>query len=99
MKPMGSPAQLTLESRVRRKDDVLFQELQDEAVLLNLTTGVYFGLDPVGTRIWQLFAEREVLADIAHAIVREYHVTEDRCAEDLLTLIADLDREGLVQVS
>ena len=64
------------------------------AVVLNLTTGVYFGLDPVGTRIWQLFAEREVLADIAHAIVHEYDVTEDRCAEDLLTLIADLMRHS-----
>jgi Coenzyme PQQ synthesis protein D (PqqD) len=88
----------TLDSRVRINDDVLFQELQGEAVLLNLKSGVYFGLDPVGTRIWQLFSEHELLSDIAKAIVSEYDVVEDRCAEDLAALVADLERHGLVTV-
>ena len=89
----------TLTSRVRVNDDVLFQELQGEAVLLNLKSGVYFGLDPVGTRIWQLFAEHELLADIAQTIVAEYDVAEDRSSADLLVLVADLERQGLVAVS
>jgi hypothetical protein len=89
----------TMTSRVRVNDDVLFQELQGEAVLLNLKSGVYFGLDPVGTRIWQLFAEHEVLAEIAQTIVAEYDVAEDRCSADLLALVGDLERQGLVAVS
>ena len=89
----------TLASRVRVNDDVLFQELQGEAVVLNLKSGVYFGLDPVGTRIWQLFAAHESLSEIAHAIVAEYDVTEDRSAADLLALVTDLERNGLVTVS
>lgn len=89
----------TLASRVRVNDDVLFQELQGEAVVLNLKSGVYFGLDPVGTRIWQLFAAHELLSDIAQAIVAEYDVTEERTAEDLLALVADLERNGLIAVS
>ena len=89
----------TMTSRVRVNDDVLFQELQGEAVLLNLKSGVYFGLDPVGTRIWQLFAEHEVLAEIARTIVAEYDVAEDRCSADLLALVGDLERQGLVAVS
>ena len=89
----------TLASRVRAKDDILFQELQGEAVLLNLNSGVYFGLDPVGTRIWQLLSEHDLLSDIAQTIVAEYDVAEERCTADLLTLVADLDRHGLVTVS
>ena len=89
----------TLTSRVRVNDDVLFQELQGEAVLLNLKSGVYFGLDPVGTRIWQLFAEHEVLGEVAQAIVTEYDVAEDRCSEDLLKLVDDLEKQELVSVS
>ena len=80
----------TLASRVRVNDDVLFQELQGEAVLLNLKSGVYFGLDPVGTRIWQLFAEHELLSEVAQAVVAEYDVAEDKCSEDLLKLVDDL---------
>ena len=89
----------TLASRVRVNDDVLFQELQGEAVVLNLKSGVYFGLDPVGTRIWQLFAGHELLSEIAQTIVAEYEVTEDRSTADLLALVADLERNGLVTVS
>ena len=89
----------TLASRVRVNDDVLFQELQGEAVLLNLKSGVYFGLDPVGTRIWQLFSEHEVLSEVAQAVVAEYDVAEDKCSEDLLKLVDDLEKQELVSVS
>lgn len=89
----------TLTSRVRVNDDVLFQELQGEAVLLNLKSGVYFGLDPVGMRIWQLFAEHELLTEIARTILAEYDVTENDCSADLLKLVGDLEQHGLVNVS
>jgi len=89
----------TLASRVHVNDDVLFQELQGEAVVLNLKSGVYFGLDPVGTRIWQLFAAHELLSEIAQAIVAEYDVTAERGAADLLALVVDLEHNGLVTMS
>lgn len=89
----------TLASRVRVNDDVLFQELQGEAVLLNLKSGVYFGLDPVGTRIWQLFAKHEVLSEVAQAVVAEYDVAADKCSADLLKLVDDLEKQELVSVS
>lgn len=86
----------TLVSRVRASDDVVFQDLQGEGVLLNLKTGVYFGLDHVGTRVWQLLEKHETLSEIAAAIVAEYDVDEARCADDLLALIAEMEERGLV---
>ena len=96
---MAASGKPTLASRVRVNDDALFQELQGEAVLLNLNSGVYFGLDPVGTRVWQLFAEYELLSELAGAIVAEYDVAEERCAADLLALVANLEQQGLVTVT
>jgi Coenzyme PQQ synthesis protein D (PqqD) len=87
---------ITLDSRVRRNEEVLFQDLQGEAVLLNLKSGVYFGLDKVGTRIWQLLSEHELLAEVAQKLVEEYEVTEDRCSADLLALTEDLRQHQLV---
>lgn len=89
----------TLASRVRAREGVLFQELQGEAVLLNLDSGMYFGLDPVGTRMWQLMAEHERLADVAGAIAAEFDVGDERCAKDLIALVARLESEGLVTVA
>ena len=86
-------------SRVRVNEGVLFQELQGEAVLLHLDSGMYFGLDPVGTRMWQLIAEQERLAEVASSIMAEFEVSEDQCAADLLALVAKLEQQGLVTIS
>ena len=96
---MTATESLSLASRVCANDDILFQELQDESVLLNLNSGIYFGLDPVGTRIWQLLAKHQLLAELADAITAEYDVGEDRCVADLFALVSELERQGLVIVT
>ena len=88
----------TLDCRVQVNEGVLFQELQGEAVLLNLNSGIYFGLDAVGTRMWQLMVEQEQLAPVARSIMAEYEVSEAQCAADLLALVAKLEKQGLVTV-
>ena len=62
--------EISLHSRVRIQEDVLFQELQGEAVLLNLKTGVYLGLNPLGTRIWKLLQEDGALSKVKDAILQ-----------------------------
>ncbi len=77
---------------------MVFRDLDDEAVLLNLSTGVYFGLDPVGTRIWHLLLERGQIAAVRDAIVEEYDVTSAVAAADLLGFVDDLARAQLVEL-
>ena len=89
----------TLASRVHVNDDVLFQDLHGEGVLLNLKTGVYFGLNQVGTRVWQLLEKPTVLSEILKAVVAEYDVPEDDFARDLVTLITEMEQHGLVTLS
>jgi Coenzyme PQQ synthesis protein D (PqqD) len=89
---------VTLDSRVQVNEDVLFQELQGEAVLLNLKSGIYFGLDPIGTRIWQLFAEHDALSEIVQVITEEYDVARDRCEADLVMLVTELECQGLIRL-
>ena len=89
----------SLDSRIRINDDVLWQQLQGEAVLLNLKTGVYFGLDAIGTRVWELLAEHRMVRDVVDAIVGEYDVAAQTCAEDVIALVADMQKHALVTVT
>jgi hypothetical protein len=90
----------SLSSRVHVPDGILFHTLEDELVLLNLNTGVYFGLNRVGTRIWRLLNEHpsSSLQQILSILVIEYAVTESRCAEELLSLVARLQEKRLLEV-
>lgn len=95
----AAPAGLTLAARVAAREGVVFQQLQEEAVLLNLDSGQYFGLDPVGTRIWNLLVEGQSLPQVVSTIVAEYEVGGEQCKADLLKLLGDLEAQGLVAVT
>jgi hypothetical protein len=89
----------SLASQVTIPEGIVFRDLQGEAVILNLDTGVYFGLDPVGTRTWHLLRQHGTLQKVLEALLDEYDVTEARCREDLLDLVARMEEQGLVRVS
>lgn len=88
--------EISLNSRVQIQDDVLFQELQGEAVLLNLKTGVYLGLNQIGTRIWQLLQEDGALNRVMEVMLQEYDVTQEKLAQDLLDLVGQMEKQGLL---
>jgi hypothetical protein len=91
--------QISMSSSMKTPDGIVYRDLQGEAVLLNLNTGTYFGLDPVGTRIWNLLQEQRSLQQILDCLLQEYDVTEAQCREDLLNLIGQMQEKGLVEVS
>ena len=91
-------AALTLASRVRVSDDVVFRDLQGEAALLHLGSGVFFGLDPVGSRIWHLIRGHRTLRRVLDALLDEYEAAEEACGRDLLRFVAALRSHDLVRI-
>ncbi len=69
---------------------VVFRELAGESVLLNLETGTYFGLDAVGTRIWNLIAEQGSTSSAIDTLLAEYDVDAPRLEKDVTALIDQL---------
>jgi coenzyme PQQ synthesis protein D (PqqD) len=78
-------------------ESVVFAELDDEAVLLNIETGVYFGLDEVGTEIWNLLTTGAAKAAIVEALLAKYEVDAGELAADVSDFIATLETNGLVR--
>jgi hypothetical protein len=73
-------------------------DLAGEVVILNPTSGTYYGLDNVGARIWGLIQRPQSVSQLREVIVAEYEVEPDRCEEDLVALLQKLVDEGLVEV-
>jgi hypothetical protein len=85
--------------KIVQSEDVLHQELSGETVLLNLKTEHYFGLDPVGTRIWQVVGETSSAEQVVHTLLEEYEVEEAQLRADVERLVSELANAGLVQLS
>ena len=89
---------ITLACRARPSAQVRLQQTGDESVLLDLASEQYFGLDAVGTRVWQLLeADSDVQAAFA-ILVREYDVDAARLESDLLDLLRQLADAVLIAI-
>ena len=75
---------------------VLHQELSGESVLLDLRTEQYFGLDAIGTRVWQALHSGQDLDALADELVGQYEVSRERVRADIGLLVQQLLDAGLV---
>ncbi len=96
---MTSEGPVSLASSARISDDAIFRALGDEAVVLNLASGTYFGLNAVALRMWELIEQFGRLETVRDAVVTEYEVDPDTAARDLSNLVRQLSARGLVEVS
>jgi len=86
------------EHRAKVRADVMFQEVSGELVLLDLNSESYFGLDAVGTRIWQLIAEDGNLQRVFECMLTEYAVEPEKLEQDLTELVTGLRDNGLIEI-
>lgn len=89
------PRKISFSDSLVIRDEVVFREVGGETVLLNLKTGTYFGLDPVGTRVWQLLGEHGSLSQVLEVMLGEYDIDPERLERDLFELCRQLCANGL----
>ena len=85
-----------MHDKIAVSTDVVAREVGEETMLLNLASGTYFGLDPVGGRFWQLLEEGKSATEARDALLQQYDVAPEELDRDLEKLLADLAAHGLV---
>ena len=95
----GRKNHMNLHQRVVISDQVISQEVMNETVLLDVQSECYFGLDAVGTRIWQLIRDSGELLTIYNTLLEEYEVDETRLRTDLEALITEASARGLITLA
>jgi hypothetical protein len=91
-------AKLSEQSVVVAAQEQVSCELEGEAAILNLSNGVYYGLDLIGAQVWALLQQPRRVEEIRDAVLEEYEVEPECCQRDLLALLERLLAEGLIEV-
>ena len=76
--------------------EVVSTQTGDELVLLSFKTDTYYGLNPVGLRIWELLGEGASVNTLCATLGAEYDVSEEVLRRDILTVMSDLDAQSLI---
>lgn len=84
--------------RLCRAKDSISTELDGETVILDIASGIYSGLDTMGTFIWNQLSCSVSVATLRDAILTRYDVTEEQCVADLLNFLRALADNGSIEV-
>lgn len=85
-----------LNSRLVPSDQAIESRVGDETVLLHLENGTYYGLDAVGTRIWEMLKEGMALLSICEAVALEYGVASEAVEADARRFLGDLKAHDIL---
>src|SRR5690349_7728823 len=90
---------ISFDQKLRVTQDTLINVIEGESVLLNLKSENYFGLDPIGTRMWTLLTTSNSIRAAYESLLNEYDVSPDTLRKDMLDLIEKLIANGLAEVA
>jgi hypothetical protein len=73
-------------------------DLDGEMVILNLDSGIYFGLNPVGATIWSYIQSEHSLEEVIVHLLSEYRVDRARCEAEVIALLQNMNSQGLIDI-
>ena len=90
---------VTDDLRIKQSEEILFQDIQDEIIILNMKNENYLGLDKVGARFWNILLNCNTTKDAYGQLVEEYEVEPTTLKKDLNNFINELLKNNLVKLT
>ncbi len=88
--------EITPDTILQRKPGMLFNEIDGEVVMLSIENSEYYGMDKVGSRIWQLLENPMSFKDLVAKLMEEYEVTEEQCRQETLDFVKKMTEKKLL---
>ena len=92
------PQAIGLSSTVRQADNLVSCNLDRETALMNVNSGCYYGLDPVGSRIWSLIEQERLVSELCALLLEEFEVEPTECQHHVVAFLTELVQKNLVTV-
>lgn len=82
---------------ISRSPDSIYADLDGQTVMMSLSEGKYFGLNPVASRVWDLLETPQSVDTLCEQLLSEYAVDAAQCRRDVEAFIAEMLRLGIVR--
>ena len=87
---------LDTNQKISRQDGLIAVPMDGDLVMMNISTGTYFGINPVGVMIWELLETPHTMAQICHHMMEKYAVDQETCLRDVRNFVEQMLRENIV---
>ncbi len=89
---------ISAESVVSQIEEIVASDIDDEKVMMSVEKGQYYGLDPIGSRVWELIEKPVKVSELIDALLPKYDVDRETCERDVLAFLEELHKDGILQV-
>jgi hypothetical protein len=91
-------AVINLDSLVQRNPKLIANQMDGEIVMMSIDNGEYYGLDEVGSRIWELLESQVLVSSLIDSLMVEFNVSKEECERDIVDFLSELFEKGLLLV-
>lgn len=91
-------SRINIDSTVSQIEDIVASDIDNEKVMMSIEKGQYFGLEPVGSRIWEMIESPVTVSDLIKTLLGQFDVDRETCEQDVLAFLGELDDAGIIQV-
>ena len=95
---MSDPPQISLNTTIVRTEKVVTANMGKEIVMMSLEKSSYFGLDPIGTKIWERMEAPIGVAELCQGLVDDYDVDKEECETDVLAFMNELYEHDIINI-
>lgn len=89
---------LNVNSQIKQSESIYSSQIDNEAVMLNVNIGKYFGMNPIATDIWAKIKTPMTVGTLVTELTNEYSISEEACQKDVLGFLNTLADNGLIDV-
>ena len=88
--------EISRESIIKQVDDIVASEIDGETVMMSIENGGYYGLDPIGSSVWELIETPIKVADLIDILLKKYDVDVETCEKDVLKFLNEINGENIL---
>ncbi len=88
---------LKMDSKLSRNADIIFSDMDGETVMMSIDNGEYYGINPIGSRIWNALETPHTPSEIIDMLLPHFDVTRDQCARDVIPFLERMVEKGIIK--
>lgn len=89
---------LSLDQILERNPELIHANIDDETMLMSITNGEYYGMNSVGSTIWELLEKSISVEELIKKLTTKYGIDTHQCEKDITVFLNDLLHNGIVNI-
>jgi hypothetical protein len=95
---LSTDSLIQMDSNLVRDKNIIFSDMDGETVMMSIERGEYYGINPIGSRIWGLLQTPKRVTELCGLLLPDFDVAPEQCASDVLQFLNQMAEKGIITI-